>query len=162
MVRKNNMIKLTALVLFGALFLPAAVPAQEPPEDPFDRRIFEKTMILKEATERRDAARKKWRETRAPEDWDQYREANKGLRQTSRKAMPSKLDMWEARERLREYIRDSDDGKVFELYLLVRSRDAREKRELAELEKAGAKLKQQLQDLEQRGVDLTAATPPER
>ena len=116
---------LLAVLLSGAIFVPADLRSEEP-EDAFDQRMREMTQGMLEAGDKLTRAGDKLRATEDPDRYfevlDEYNVVLAEFRDTYDSLMPSKLDMWEARQRLIELIYDSADETVLSLYLIAMER----------------------------------------
>ncbi len=75
--------------------------------------------------------------------------------ETVERQQPSKLEMWEARQRLIEYIHDSDDATVFDLYLVARVLKEQQGKSREETEEIRAQIARNRAARESRGVALT-------
>lgn len=141
-----------AALLLGALSAPSALLSQEPEEDPLDQRLREAIEATSEAKARRDAAYEAWKETG---DTQAYLAAVAEYRETVTRQEPSQLDLWEARQQLIEYIYDSDDETVFDLYLVARARKAQRAKSREETEEIFSRIAENRAARESRGSALT-------
>lgn len=150
-------LRLLAVLMSGALFAPLALLSEEPePEDPFDQGWIEAHHTIAEAMAKRAAAHDRWQETG---DLDTYVAAVAELRETTQKLAPSKLDLWEARQRLIDLIYDSDDATVFELYLIAKDRNRESAKVQNEIDELRAQIEWNRQSRESRGTPLTPEHP---
>lgn len=107
---------------------------------------------LAEAEAKRAAAHDRWQKTG---DLDALIAATAGTSEIFQRLAPSKLDLWEARQRLIELIHDSDDDTVFDLYLIAKSREREGAKLDKELEDLLAQIEQNRHNRESRDVTLT-------
>ena len=148
---KHETLRVLAGLFFCGLVTALAFPVLGF-EDPFDEK-------LKEAEERIDSAGQSVSEAlerrNAPDGLKDLLTALDEFDAAYADAKPSKLDMWEARQRLLEIIHDSDDETAFDLYLTV----AAHLRRVDELGKMAERSYERLERAQQarasRGVDLT-------
>ena len=151
-------LRLLAVLLSGALFAPSTLLSEEPEsEDPFDQRLIEAHRTIAEAMAKRAASHDRWQETG---DLDAYVAAVAELRETTQKLAPSKLDLWEARQRLIDLIYDSDDATVFELYLIAKDRQRESVKTQKEIDALRAQISQNEQNRTSRGASLTPESLP--
>ncbi len=148
---------LLAVLLSGAIFVPADLRSEEP-EDAFDQRMREMTQGMLEAGDKLTRAGDKLRATEDPDRYfevlDEYNVVLAEFRDTYDSLMPSKLDMWEARQRLIELIYDSADETVLSLYLIAMERKSQDERTGEELAALRAQIERNRQKRESRGVPL--------
>ncbi|MXX60184.1 MAG: hypothetical protein F4112_11935 [Holophagales bacterium] len=142
---------LLAVFLSGALFAPAVLRSEEP-EDSFDQSWTEALRTMAEASAKKAAAHDQWKETG---DLDAYTAAVAEFEETAQRLEPSKLDLWEARQRLVELIYESDDATVFELYLIAKDRERASIKAQKEIEELRARMDRTAQNRALRGVPLT-------
>lgn len=144
---------LLAVLLSGAIFAPSALRSEEPePENPFDQRLIEMIQSNDEALDTVGHAHAQWKETG---DLDTYAAAIDEYLETSERLQPSKLDLWEGRQRLIELIYDSDDRVVFELYLYATVRKRERAKTQEEIEELRIRMDRTEQNQASRGVSLT-------
>lgn len=142
-------------LLTGAVCLPSGVAGQDQPEDPFDRRLLEMFTAMDKAAERQKAARAKWKRTGSRNDLQEYRSAILEFQSAQRRHKLSQSDYWEARNRLIEYIHDSDDSTVFELYMLARERKEKNRKLRERIDATAAGLERLSARIAARGASLT-------
>lgn len=140
---------LLLVLFFGALFAPSALCSEEP--DPFDQRWMEANQDMAEAMAKKAAAHERWKETG---DLDAYAAAVAEFNEAIQRLEPSKLDLWEARQRLIELIYDSDDATVFELYLVAKNRKRASVKAQKEIGDLRARMDRTAQNQAASGVDL--------
>lgn len=159
-------LSLLVVLLSGAIFTPSALRPET--EDPFDQRMVEIIQSASEAGDRLGRAHDKFRATTTEDPHaynaalDEYNEARAVFWETARKLEPSKLDMWEARQRLMDLIYDSDDETVFSLYLFAIDQERKSKQAQEEIADLLSQIERNRQNRESRGISLTPEfLPPE-
>lgn len=142
------------VALSGALLAPSAVL----PDD-LDRRLGEAIRVLVEIDKRAETARAEWQKTRNQDAFQEYMSASAEYDEAVRRHQLSKSDFWEARHRLLDYIHDSDDETVFELYMLARENKEKNRKLQARIDATKARTAELKARFAERAVSLTP--PPE-
>ena len=155
-----------AVLLCGGIFTPSALRSET--EDPFDERMGEMVQSASEAGDKLKRAGEKFRATTTedPHAYNaalaEYSAARAEFWETAQRLEPSKLDKWEARQRLIELIYDSDDETVFSLYLFAVDQERKSKQAQEEIADLLARIERNRQNRESTGISLTPESlPPE-
>ncbi len=90
-------------------------------------------------------------------DYTALLEAAKEYSEVGKRHEPSKLDMWEARQRLIDAIYESDDETVYSWYFLINESMQREQEMAKEVAEVLSKVDRIQQDLATEGVSLIPA-----
>lgn len=153
---KTLLLALLVALLGAVILVPVALSEDE---DPFDQRIKEDDAVV---TKHGRALSKALEHAEQTGDYTALPEASGAYLKAHRDHGPSKLDMWEARQRLIELIYDSDDEEVFYWYVMIK-----ESIELDDVIATGvaeimAQVERAERNLDAQGVSLTPeALPPE-
>jgi len=148
-----------AILACGAILAPSTLGSQEP-EDVFNQSLREARQSVTESWAKfKYESDKLINHAKARKidqaDLDAYRAAESEFEETRRRLKPSKLDMWEARQRLIEYIYDSDDETVFSLYMTAMDSERGYKEALEEANRIRAQIERNRQNRAAQGVSLT-------
>ena len=147
---------LLAVLLCGALVAPSALRSDSS-EDPFEERLDEIVHGVEEAKAKLRHAIERRNETG---DLDAFAAAREEFGATLDRLTPSKLDVWEARQRLVELVYDVDDETAFELYMIARERMQDNEKAMEELAELRARMDRTAQNQASRGVSLTPESLP--
>lgn len=153
-----------AVLLCGGIFTSSALRSET--EDPFEQRMEEMVQSASAAGDELKRAGDKFRATTTEDPHaynaalDEYNAARAEFWATALRLEPSKLDMWEARQRLVELIYDSDDETVFSLYLFAVDQERKSKQAQEEIADLLVQIERNRQNRESRGVSLTPESPP--
>ncbi|MDE2922099.1 MAG: hypothetical protein OYL92_10575 [Acidobacteriota bacterium] len=146
------------LALLGAVILVPTTLLSEG-EDPFDQRMREEDEIV---TKHARALTEALAHARKTGDYTALPKVSGELVKAQERYAPSQMDMWEARQRLIEYIYDSDDETVFSWYALVKESMKKDEEIAKGVAEIMAKVERMEQNLATQGVSLTPESlPPE-
>lgn len=137
--------------LSAAIFAPPALLSQDT-EDPLDQSLMEAGEIVSKHARTLTEALAHARKTG---DYTALPGVSGELVKAQERYAPSQMDMWEARQRLIEFIYDSDDETVFSWYVLIKESKEKDE-EIAEgVAEVMGKVDRMEQHLATQGVSLT-------
>ncbi len=148
---------LGAAILVPTAVLPVGLLSED--EDPFDQRMREEDEIVAKHARALTEALAHARETG---DYSGVPKVSGELVKAYERYAPSQMDMWEARQRLIEYIYDSDDETVFHWYGLIKESMRRDEEIARGIAEVMDEVDRMEQNLATQGVSLTPESlPPE-